>query len=1186
MEKEKNKNEGKMNRMKLLSFGGGAAIILFIVFGGFFIGRYFRPSNIVADKSQLYSANQVSLKAATADPISGRNTYFQARYKPVNSTKWAETEVKLGITADAAASQSFDVANLKTATTYEYQTKQISEQGQAKDWGKSVIFATARDAGVKTIENPANVAYTSATDFNNPGDITFDGKVDGADYYVWDFGDNQKSGDLVGTARTNHIYEIGGTYLAVMTGYKYVPEASNIFNKQTKYSGQAIVGQKVVNFYVNLPEVEVALGDDGSATIGPVSSNTNASLDNIAAAQPDQAVLGVETTKTCKLNFETFKSEWPTQIEAGKTVVSNIPYAKGSKVVVKLDDELIKRGECYFRIGYGTKANQLKLNCKYAANGVMTVQEFTSSKDKTSTCAVTSVNVEVKGTEKKCEYTAWVMQDGKCQYLKNQCSARLDQCKCGITKLSAHQDAVNPLKYTFTIAVPEGSTAKSFKVDFGDTRTEIFKAGATITHTYIEPGQKKVKAYSYTEETPGENPCGSSVTYIHPLACSITKAFGADVYSGVLSPADQTAGKKITVNFTMGVIADQPPTATLYRITYGDGTDSGNTPLPFKDIAKHDYATPGNYLPKIEGFNNSLYNCGSTTLNAPIIITGAIEGATCSIGTLTAAPTSGEATPAKPLAVTFTTDVLIPATGQQKATLYELDYGDGSAIDTQKAGEVTIAIVPAPIQTLTFKHSYKGPNVNPGLSAAQNYTATLRAYRLENDQKIDCGSVATKVQITTPIPTPVGPTVVCRFAGTLKATPTQVTVGKEVTITSKATSAPRPQNGAYQTPTSWKYSFGETVMKDFTGSIDELNKNKVTYIPTANGTYPVVLRGYYTDSVGGTIDCGSIATAIPVEVTGGQSTNANIAEVTVTPPVVSTPRENVYATVSGIDKIDYLVVDWGDGKTEKVSVSGKTKTKLQHRYDNQGAYTVDVSGFKSNLEKLFGKFKKSATVGKNKPDKNAKTKPTVTPATTPSGTPTTSPSGILDPSCAPVNITPGLIPGSGYSLSCEGGSTTPSKWENCACYITVDPNEYYACDARINSCGGPPITCDGTNPDGTYKCSTGFPQIYPNPYANCDQQVWCGADKCAEYAPATGTKCEPIIDPFGNTSPPPISQPVPIAQNPVNGACGTDGGCDSGTRVDTTGSDPCTKYYDCVGSGSGASNAIGCEEKIIRPECG
>ena len=275
---------------KFILAGVAAAGLVVLVLGGFYLGKYINSPNLAADKDSLYLANQVTIKTTVAKDATSNSAKIKVRYKPTNSKAWIEMGPKLGIVSGNDLVQSFELTNLKTATTYEYQTQAIDSKGGTSAWAPSKVFATAREKGSSA--SSGAVALTNATNLNSPGDITFDGKAENADFYIWEFGDGSKSKDLPTSALTNHIYTVGGETTVTMTAYKYIPESNNIFNKQEKYSGRVIVAQKEINFFVNLPIPIINYTEDGGIIVTPGAKTTSVNQSSVALVDQNQAVLG------------------------------------------------------------------------------------------------------------------------------------------------------------------------------------------------------------------------------------------------------------------------------------------------------------------------------------------------------------------------------------------------------------------------------------------------------------------------------------------------------------------------------------------------------------------------------------------------------------------------------------------------------------------------------------------------------------------------------------------------------------------------------------------------------------------------------------------------------------------------------------------------------------------------------
>ncbi|MEI7690428.1 MAG: hypothetical protein WCI63_02285 [bacterium] len=956
----------KINRASLMAVGSGAAVIMLLVFSGFFLGKYLRPSNVVANKDNLYLANQVTL-TANGPKATDKAVFIKLRYKPSNASKWTETTTKSAIaTEEKATYQTFDINNLKKATTYEYQTQTIDSSGKGENWSDSASFATARILG--TSENDSAVAFTKANNLENAGDITFEGKAENANFYVWDFGDGQKSESLVDTANTNHIYSVGGDVTATMTAYRTVSESDSILNKQKEYSGKAIVAQKKVKFFVNLPVVRFAYDEKGDVRVESDEITQKTPSSEVALLDQTQAVLGA-TEDACNnwtQVYSTSIGSWPTQLkvrEVGVYQLKNMGVSSGYKKVI--DDNLINAG-C--RVRFNEEKTAFSLRCPKATYGNFGVSFEKKVNGEWITCGKKTVNVQVAGGGEKCDNPAWVLQNGVCKFINNSCATKIDNCKCGIQNVTAKQvesTPPTPLTYTFKITPPADSNAKLYKIDFndGDSAPQVITDINNTIYTFKNPGPHNVTVTSFAEENPSTDstPCGTYTLTLNPQSCSVgqIRTFTADKYSGdmVQSPTG------VPIQFYEPTVADAdlPKKADKYRIKYGDNSEEVVSPSTSttdgpKVIATHTYLSRGNYLPTIEGLKQggtdsapTYTSCGSPiNLNKQIVITGPVTGteASCSLGTttLTATPPEGVATPQDPLEVTFTTKI-VKADNIPLGTEYQLVWGDAAG-----ASEPIIVEENATEKTITKSHKYKGPNLSPGSDG--KYTVILQAFRIVGGARVSCGSVSTAVTITNIADEGVS----CAFTGGFTAKPMKVDVSKNKTVTFKQDITPEESTKTRKQPNFWRYSFGDGDTKPINATVEELNKMKIMHDYDTNGTYNVVLRGYYYGN--SSVECAGVAGLDnPIEVVNGKENpnkpgSCTVGDVQLTPAggSVTKPFEKT-VTITGMDRVDSVVIDWGLEETPTTieNLKDKPTTTSKHIYKADGTYPVKVTSYKNNL---------------------------------------------------------------------------------------------------------------------------------------------------------------------------------------------------------------------------------------------
>ena len=926
----------RIDKKKLVLIGGVVAVLTLLVFAGFYLGKYIKSSNLVANKDSLYLANQVTLKTTMANDASSKSSMIKVRYKPTNSKTWVEPDTKLGIVSGNNLIQSFELTNLKTATTYEYQTQTIDSKGGISTWTPSSVFATAREKG-KSASSGA-VALANAANLENPGDISFDGKADNADFYIWEFGDGTKSNDLATSALTNHIYSVGGEMTAIMTAYKYVPASNNFFNKEEKYSGRAIVAQKDIKFFVNLPVPVVNYTEDGGIIVTPGGKTTSANQSNVALVDQNQAVLGSVSTNPPQCNTNPVNIDGPAKIGINVDVDYSLK-AKNNLLAGKPSINLgegLKAAGCQIEIPntvdcVGCVTNnkiKFRLKCTSAGSGDLLISWSTggnNGRDSIAECNKT-FKVEVSSTE-KCDNSVWVLEDGKCLFKKNQCTTIIDQCKCGINKVTATQDSTNPLKYTFDIDTPAESTARSFKFDFDDGTKPKTTLKKSVVHTFAKPGLYQVIARSYKQDLPSGPACGQATVVVNPATCK-TGTFTANSYSG------DTTKAPVQIAFANA----EAKGVAKYVLIYGDNSRGEGK---FDSISNYSYKNPGTYQPALNGFDADGNSCGLVSLDKPIVLTGPTQDDSANLGKFTAEPLSGEATEKKPLKVNFAITPVVGRVGLKTVAEYRLDWGDNQTPVTQKVTQDN------KMNKITFQHSYLGPNQN---SADGSYTAILQGFCRDDDKgaPTSCGSRALNIKITNT--TGIVPVTLCQFDGSITARPKDAKSGQRVTISAKNI---KKGDQATSLPTSWQYNFGDMITQDISGKV---NNKKVTHTYQQDGLYSVVLTGFL-ETPTGSVNCGSIATTVQV---GKTKTNTcSVGTIEVTPE----KEKSVTVTMNKMKGADKINIEWGDKEANSYVVTGKSTISEKHLYNANGQYTIKVNGYKTGLTTLCGETSKDVTVG-------------------------------------------------------------------------------------------------------------------------------------------------------------------------------------------------------------------------------
>ena len=285
-------------------------------------------------------------------------------------------------------------------------------------------------------------------------------------------------------------------------------------------------------------------------------------------------------------------------------------------------------------------------------------------------------------------------------------------------------------------------------------------------------------------------------------------------------------------------------------------------------------------------------------------------------------------------------------------SVYQLSWGDNRTPEIQTNDE-NIA------KTLTFNHKYNGPNLTAGSNGV--YTAILQGFRRDESGKlISCGSASATVTISNGKE---DEQVNCDFTGDIKADPEKVNVDKDVSFTAKNI---KKGEGATEVPNFWRYSFGDGETKPFDGTIKELNEQGIKHPYKYNGTYSVVLRGYWYGNKGSS-SCGTIATT--VEVVNGEplpGSNCSIGDLAVTPQP-GKQNEDVTAKITNMNNVDSLVIDWGNGyNTNTPAGSNKGETNYSEKYkyaSNNVNYTITATGYRPDLTKLCGSQSKPVCIG-------------------------------------------------------------------------------------------------------------------------------------------------------------------------------------------------------------------------------
>ncbi|MEI7690429.1 MAG: PKD domain-containing protein [bacterium] len=926
----------KINKKKIIFAGAWILAVLLLIFGGIFLGKYVRSSKVTANKDSLYLANQVIIKTTATKSTSSNSTKIKVRYKPTNSKTWTEVGPKLAIVSGNNLIQSFDVTDLKVATTYEYQTQTIDSKGSISTWTSSSVFATAREKG-KSASSGA-VALSSATNINNPGDISFDGKAENADFYIWAFGDGSKSNDLATSALTNHIYTVGGETIATMTAYKYVPASNNFFNKQEKYSGRAIVAQKEIKFFVNLPIPVVNYTEDGGILVIPGGKTASTNQSNVALVDQNQAVLGSATSNPPQCNTNPVNIDGPAKIGINVDVDYSLKANNGllaSKPSINLGEGL-KAAGCQIEIPntadcVGCVTNnkiKFRLKCTSAGSGDLLISWSTggnNGRDSIAECNKT-FKVDVSSTE-KCDNSVWVLEDGKCLFKKNQCTTIIDQCKCGINKVTATQDATNSLKYTFDIDTPAESTARSFKFDFDDGSKPKTTLKKSVVYTFAKPGLYQVIVRSYKQDLPSGSACGQVTVVVNPATCK-TGTFAANSYSG------DTTKAPVQIAFAN----TEASSVAKYVLIYGDNSRGEGK---FDAISNHSYKNPGTYQPALNGFDADGNSCGVVSLDKPIVLTGPAAEDSANLGKFIAEPLSGEATAKNPLKVNFSITPVAVSAGQKAVTEYRLDWGDNQTPGTQKVSQDNT------LNKITFQHSYLGPNQN---SVSGGYTAILQGFCLDDKGVIaSCGSKALDIKITNT--KGIIPITLCQFDGAITAKPKDAKSGQKVTISANNI---KKGDQATSLPNSWQYNFGDMITQDISG---KANKKKVTHTYQQDGLYSVVLTGFL-ETPTGKVSCGSIATTVQV---GKAITNPNTCSVGAI-KVIPEKEKSVSVTMNGMKGADKINIEWGDKESDSYVVTGKTTISEKHQYAANGQYTIKVTGYKSSLTTLCGEVSSQVTI--------------------------------------------------------------------------------------------------------------------------------------------------------------------------------------------------------------------------------
>ncbi len=695
----------------------------------------------------------------------------------------------------------------------------------------------------------------------------------------------------VNTGSTSPVSPVSGTTCSL----------ANAFQNNVKVDGKAV---KVIN--------PVDMTEDQKLTFNSIRRENNRNLDINAtvwkADYGDGTVSGYKTDKNPDFSHKyTKKGSYTVKVYAYKGAVADktLIACESSPYMFKVK---VTAAETATVSKYG--CNTATSQCGKSANGSYDTLVACEKECKaTSSGSGGSSGGGSGGTSggsgggssgSSCDNSVYAVREKKCVFVNNACSSSLDQCQCGIASLKIAQDLANPKKYNFTINLLVNSTAKIFRVDFGDGNINTYTTN-TFSHTYGSTATYKVKVESFPSKesiNSGEKACGVQNTTVSVRTCT-TGTFTADTYSG-----DATAAP-IKVTFSNSGASN----VANYKLTYGANNLIKESPI-FTSINTYDYPT-GSYRPALEGFDSEGSSCGIVSLDKQMRFTGpGINNSGCKIGNLTAVPTEGEATSSKPLPVKFT------STGNEGATYFRLKWGDGSL-----AGETS-----GTQADLSFDHSYKRPNWG---SPDGSYTAILQGYKNDpaNGALMDCGSVSTVVKITN-FEDPGDAK--CSFTGTMTAKPKKGDAALEVSFDPNIKKA----SGATVEPNRWHVSYGDDRYNPGKGSttfdatMAQLNKKNLKHTYNYTDDYSVVLSGTYNG-----LSCGSIATN--VQVTGDKTPpveKCTIGSLTVSPTEGKVSDKFTF-NVTGMNNSRTVFIDYGD-ETEGETKTGNTETTLSltHTY--------------------------------------------------------------------------------------------------------------------------------------------------------------------------------------------------------------------------------------------------------------
>ena len=461
---------------------------------------YLTPTSVTLlspDNGALLLANNVLVQAEVSSKQV--NSYkIMVRYKPTNNSKWLETSWHPGIFTISGTPQTFELKDLKKATKYEWQAKSTSVDGAEDDWTSSSTFMTARDS--VDIKDNILIATATSENIDNSGDITFNGKTENADFYVWDFGDGNKSEDLAGTASTNHVYETGGEVTANLTAYKYVAPGS-WYNKQKDYSGRAMVAQKEVKFFVNLPvtdynepttesEVINAGGEDNISTLNESS---------VALAGQDQAVLGSEANICVMPVIRAINGG-----KAGQRIETVI-----SGRIVSGNGKGLSCGDVKYSINWGDTYNTAD---NQSGVGARTLCRIDGRSDPTARSDNYFYHTYKYGGTYKIIVTAHHLgNDGDCikqiSYYKKITgtvppgpggSSSCSLANAGTPSAAEHNTALAKQNVDFSFKITGADGASSWKINFGDGKTGTATGNSpVVSHKYAKTGGYKVVASGF-----------------------------------------------------------------------------------------------------------------------------------------------------------------------------------------------------------------------------------------------------------------------------------------------------------------------------------------------------------------------------------------------------------------------------------------------------------------------------------------------------------------------------------------------------------------------------------------------------------------------------------------------------------------------------------------------------------------